>query len=131
MGDKGLGVALEELLSVRHVRRVNGVGDGRPERTADEDESQGRPEGVRDEAHQDIAELIVDVEAAVRGEDHADEGEVDESQMEDCHVVEEDTPKAAEHALASLGVALVEGGAEGSGGLEGLRLATQPGGKDE
>ena len=51
--------------------------------------------------------------------------------MEESHVVDEDTPKAAEHVLAQLGVALVKGRTEGSCRLEGLSLASEPGWEDE
>ena len=51
--------------------------------------------------------------------------------MEESHVVDEDAPKTTEHVLAQLGVALIEGRAEGSCRLEGLGLASEPGWEDE
>ena len=107
------------------------VGDRRPERRADKEESEWRPERVGNEAENDISEARVLCEATVGGNDHTDNSDVDEGQVETGHVVEKDDAETDEHVLALFGVTFVQSGAKGSGGLEGLRLTTQPGGEDE
>lgn len=133
MRDSRLGIAVQQLLAVRHRRRVDGVRDGRPQRAAQEHKGQRRPEGVREQADERVVEVRVAlaVEAAVRRHDQADEREIHKRQVEECHKVEQDAPETAEHALAELRVTLVERRAQRTRRLEGLRLTAEPGGQDE
>lgn len=131
VGDAGGRVTLEEALAIGNGWRVDGVSDRSPERTADEDECQGRPERVSDEAVKNILGGVLLGEAAERSEHNGDEGEVNEGHVVDGPTLDEDTPHAAEEVLPENGVTLVETFAEGTGGLEGLGLATEPLGKDE
>lgn len=133
MRDPRLGIAVQQLLAVRHRRRVDGVRDGRPQRAAQEHKRERRPEGVREQAEERVVEVRVAlaVEAAVRGHDQADQREIHKRQVEECHEVEQDAPETAEHALAELRVALVESRTQRAGGLESLRLASEPGGENE
>lgn len=117
-------VSHEELLAVGNHGGVNSVGDWCPERTAEEDECQWRPESVGDEADDSISEIDFLVDRAIRSECHSDQGEVDENKVEGGHEVEEDGPHAAEHVLLQFGVSLVECRAEGSSWFEGYNLTT-------
>lgn len=124
-------VALEEALTIGDGRGINSVSDRSPERAANEDKSQRRPESVRDEAEQNILGRVLLGEAAERSEHNGDEGEVNECHVVDGKALDKDTPHATEEVLPEDGVALVETFAERTGGLEGLGLATEPLGEDE
>lgn len=52
MCDAGLGVSDEELLTLRHGRRVHRIGKGDPEGRADNHPREWWPEGVGEEADQ-------------------------------------------------------------------------------
>lgn len=76
-----------------------------------------------DQANDDISEAGILEETAVRREDHRCQSEVNESEVENRHVVEQDSPQSAEHALSHFRVPLIECRAERTSRLERYDLA--------
>lgn len=88
MRDSRLGVSDQQILTVRHGRRIDGVSDRSPKRSADEKEGQRGPEGVCDQAKNDILEGLLLREAAIRRDDDRNERDIHKSKVEEGHVVE-------------------------------------------
>lgn len=126
MRNLGVGIADEQLLTLWHGWRVNGVGNRCPQRAAEENEGDGGPEGVRNQAEQDPTGRVIRVEAAEGGQANTNQSEVNKGQVKDGHVVDQNRPKSAEHVLSELGVTLVQRRRQRTGGLESLSLATKP-----
>lgn len=123
----GLGVANKKILSVGHLGRVNSVGDWGPKGAANEDERQRRPEGVRHQAEENVSDAVALLEeAAVRNKAYSNQCQINECEVEERHVVDEDGPQTTEHVLLELGITLIQGRGERTGGLESLCFSAKP-----
>ena len=106
MCDARLWVAVQQRLAIGHAGRIDGVGNRDPERADDDDPGNGRPEGVRQAAHQLVVDRVLLGGAARRRQRHRREAEVHVQDVVAREVVDDDDAQAAQQRGACRRVAL-------------------------
>ena len=113
MRDSGLGITLQQILTIRCYWRITSIGDGNPHSGYDDDPHHGWPASVR----QDVDELFADrpfENATVGGEDDGGDDKVDVREVKPGEVIEEDDAEAAVDRGTEFWVSFVEVGFEGA-----------------
>lgn len=123
-------IPLQQLLHLRHLRRPNRIPDRRPRRCNTDQPRHGRPERVREEVEQLVAEGGLGG-AAGGADDDGGDGEEDVEEVERAGVGPEDDFEAAGEGGAEVGGAFAEFGREGAGRFEGGGAAAEAAGEEE